>query len=97
MNSESDSDIALNVVDIFEDAKRMLTSHWQMKDRTDPQGTDERVALDWTSEEVDRRLWSDIIHNTAEVDARSILLNVEIAAAHTRLLITKVRPQMSSS
>lgn len=97
MGSQSQGNVTLNVVEVCDEAKRILTSHWQMQDQTGPQGVDERAALHWTSGEVDRRLWSGIVHNMAEVDARTILLNVEIAAAHARLLITKVCHPRSTS
>lgn len=95
MSSDGDGDVTLNVVEVCEEAKRLLTSHWKMKDQTGSEGSEEHVALHWTNNEVDRRLWSDIANNTAQVDARSILLNIEIAAAHVRLLITKVCPPRS--
>lgn len=90
MDSEGDSDVTLNVVEVCEEAKWILTLHWTTQDQMGLEGSEEHTALHWTNKEVDRRLWSDIAHNAAEVNARSILLNIEIAAAHARLLITKV-------
>lgn len=95
MESKSDGDVALNVFEVCKEAKALLTSHWESKGLFELQ-KEESAALDWEDQEVDVRLWKGIAENTAEVEARSILLNVEIAATHIRLLITKVCPLFST-
>jgi hypothetical protein len=90
MDSGDDGDVALSVFEVCEEAKKLLTSHWELNGQTDQQAEVESRETSCEDQEIDIRLWKSIAENMVEVDTRNILLNIEIAAAHIRLLITEV-------